>query len=145
MSFVAYFQYLNGAGKITARSQMDMTIIMLTFLEEYQKKNELYEDNFKEIQEILTKLVEKNKDIQEVQAALKLLPKLPVTPETKPMVITETTPVSPQLTYTAEGTKVVGTSMSIPQLPIKTFTCKQCQEKFPSIGALSSHSKIHKK
>ncbi len=57
MSFVAYLSNVNSAGKITARSLMDLSTLCLTYIEELEKKNEQYEANFKEIEHILTKLV----------------------------------------------------------------------------------------
>lgn len=137
MSWVAYFQYLNSVGKITARSQMDLSVILLTHLEELQKKNEQYEDNFKEIQEILTKLVEKNKSkddiVHELQEALKVFPKLPPTPETVPNPYPPNTVAAnydPRPTVPATG---------------KMYSCKFCPESFPDPLALGRHSKIHKK
>ena len=58
MSFVSYFSYVNTAGKVTARSLMDVLTVVCTMVEEQEKKNEQYEANFKEIEQILQKLVE---------------------------------------------------------------------------------------
>lgn len=63
MTFVAYFNYLNTAGKITAKSLLDTQVVVLSYVEELEKKNEEYEANFKEIESILTKLVEKKVDV----------------------------------------------------------------------------------
>lgn len=57
MNFPAYFNYVNTAGKISARSSMDMDSIIFTAIEEQEKVNTQNEENFKQIFEILTKLV----------------------------------------------------------------------------------------
>lgn len=63
MNFPAYMNYVNTAGKITARSTMDLATIMFTVLEEQEKINEQNEENFKQIFEILAKLV--NPDVSQ--------------------------------------------------------------------------------
>jgi hypothetical protein len=62
MSYPAYFNYLNTGGKITARSLMDTQALILTFLEDQEAKNEQIEQNFKDIREVLEKLVDKKVD-----------------------------------------------------------------------------------
>lgn len=57
MSFPSYFQYVNERGKITARSLLDMMTIVLTELDEQEKRNAQYEESFKEIENILEKIV----------------------------------------------------------------------------------------
>ena len=59
MNFVRYMQYVNEAGKITGKSFLDLHILTLTYLEEMEHKLELYESNFAEIKDILSKLVDK--------------------------------------------------------------------------------------
>lgn len=56
-SFVSYFKYADEGGKITARTLREVCTVILTFLEEQEKKNQQNEANFKEIEAILTKLV----------------------------------------------------------------------------------------
>jgi len=58
MSFVRYLNYVNESGKISARSLLDLCMVMLTYIEEQEKRQKQNEVNFKEIQEILQKLVE---------------------------------------------------------------------------------------
>lgn len=62
MSFVAYFQYINTNGKITARSLMEIVCILATYAEEQERINEKNEANFKEIESILAKLIDKKLD-----------------------------------------------------------------------------------
>lgn len=57
MNFPAYFNYVNTAGKITARSSMDILIVICTALEEQEKINAQNEEDKKQIFEILAKLV----------------------------------------------------------------------------------------
>ena len=57
MNFPAYINYVNTAGKITARSTMDLSTIILAAIEEQEKINEQNEQNFIQIFEILAKLV----------------------------------------------------------------------------------------
>ena len=57
MSYISYFKYVNEGGKITARTLIDLCTVIFSYLEEQEKKNEQYEANFKEIEQILTKLV----------------------------------------------------------------------------------------
>lgn len=59
MGFPAYFSYLNTGGKITQRSLMDILVVLCEQLDEQQKTLEAYKQNFKDIEAILTKLVEK--------------------------------------------------------------------------------------
>lgn len=59
MTFAEYFAYINTAGKISARSLMDMVVALATYTEAQEKKNEQYEANFKEIADVLAKLVDK--------------------------------------------------------------------------------------
>lgn len=59
MSFVSYFSYVNTTGKITARSIMEVCVVLLEFADQQEKKNEQFEANFKEIENILKKLVDK--------------------------------------------------------------------------------------
>ena len=63
MNFPAYFNYVNTAGKITARSTMDLITILSTALEEQEKINVENEENFKTIFEILTKLVKQDANL----------------------------------------------------------------------------------
>ncbi len=58
LSFVQYMANVNTAGKITAKSLMDLVTVLFTYAEEQEKKNEQYEANFREIEAILSKLVE---------------------------------------------------------------------------------------
>lgn len=58
MSYVSYFRYVNEAGKITAKSLLELVTICLTYMDEQEKKNAQYEENFKEIEKILQKLVD---------------------------------------------------------------------------------------
>lgn len=141
MSFVAYFQYLNSAGKMTARTHMDLTTILLVAYEEVEKKLEAYESNFKEIQEILEKLTEKQKNkeatIEELKAALTVLPKLAQS--------------NPQMSGYAENIQASGGSGGnylggaggagkITTL----YPCKKCDMKFSKPIQLAIHSKTHK-
>jgi hypothetical protein len=57
MNYPQYFQYINTTGKITARSLMEVEAVILTFLEEQEKVNLQNEENFKQIFEILAKIV----------------------------------------------------------------------------------------
>lgn len=57
MTMVSYFEYINSSGKLTARTLMEICTVILTFLEEQQRKNDQYEANFLEIEKILSKLV----------------------------------------------------------------------------------------
>lgn len=57
MGFPAYFSYINTAGKITAKSTMDIETVLLAVLEEQEKINQQNEDNFKQIFEILAKMI----------------------------------------------------------------------------------------
>lgn len=59
MSYISYFQYINTGGKLTARSLMETCTIILTYMEDQEKKLQQYEANFKEIETILSKLVDK--------------------------------------------------------------------------------------
>lgn len=62
MSFPAYFNYVNTSGKITARSLMELDSVILTLLEAQEKVNQQNEENFKQIFEILAKIVEEKKE-----------------------------------------------------------------------------------
>lgn len=64
MNFPAYFQYVNTAGKVSARSLMEIEAVILTILEEQEKINLQNEENFKQIFEILAKLVKKEPNIE---------------------------------------------------------------------------------
>lgn len=57
MNFVEYFTLVNGGGKITARSLMDICTILLTRLEEQEQINAKNELQFNEIANILQKLL----------------------------------------------------------------------------------------
>lgn len=59
MSFVSYLAYVNTNGKITPRSLMDLITILLIHVEEQEKINEENKANFKDIEAILSKLVDK--------------------------------------------------------------------------------------
>lgn len=65
MTYVAYFQFVNSSGKITARSLMDLVTILLTHAEEQERKMNQYDQNFVDIEEILAKLVD-NKVVEKV-------------------------------------------------------------------------------
>lgn len=70
MNFVSYFQYINTNGKITARSLMEIVCILATYVEEQEKINEKNEANFKDIETILAKLVDKKLDEKVVNESL---------------------------------------------------------------------------
>lgn len=56
MSFPAYFAYVNGAGKVTARSIMEVQAAILTFLEEQETRNEIVDQQFKDAEELFRKM-----------------------------------------------------------------------------------------
>ncbi len=57
-SFPTYLSYINTAGKVTARSMLDIEAVLLTFAQEQEKKNEEVDEKFKQIFEILSKIVD---------------------------------------------------------------------------------------
>lgn len=59
MSYIAYLAYVNEMGKITAKSMLELLTVSLTYIEEMEKKQAVYEQNFKDIEAILGKLVDK--------------------------------------------------------------------------------------
>ena len=91
MSFVHYFNYINETGKLTPRSLMEVCVVILTFLEEQEKKNELYEANFNNIMEILNKLTQKEAPIETSKESL---PIEPLSEPKKVVVDKDTTPVT---------------------------------------------------
>lgn len=66
MNFPSYFNYINTAGKHTARSMMDLEAIFSAAIEEQERQNIENAENFKQIFEILAKLV---KDLSAPKAA----------------------------------------------------------------------------
>lgn len=60
-TIVNYFYRLNEAGKINGdkKSIVDIPAVLFTLVEEMEKKIEVYDANFKEIESILSKLVDK--------------------------------------------------------------------------------------
>ena len=69
MSFPAYFAYLNTGGKITQRSLMDILTVLCEQLDERQKTEELYNQNFKDIEVILVKLVKKEQPTNDIASS----------------------------------------------------------------------------
>lgn len=59
MTLPRYFEYLNAAGKMSSRAVQEVMAIMCVYLEEQEKRNEQYEADFKQIAEVLAKLVDK--------------------------------------------------------------------------------------
>jgi len=119
MSFVRYFNYINEAGKVTARSLMNVVTVLLTFAEEQERKNEEYDNNFKEIEKILTKLTSE-----------KLA---------KPAIVKEKEiagPIEPTLLTTSKEIK-------IDPVVNEGFICKVCSKTCASKLGLISHSRSH--
>lgn len=114
MSFPAYFNYLNEAGKITARSTIDTVTIMLTFIEEQEKVNEQNKQDFKEIEKILTKLAEKKVEEYKTDA-----------------------PVVDETVDTEEFEKA-------PESINPTFSCPTCGKEVKSELGLKGHMRSHK-
>lgn len=123
MNFASYMQYINAAGKITARSLMDITTILLAKVEDQEQQLARYEANFKEIEEILGKMVDKKVDNKididlsdyKVDGAI-------------PRVVEE---------KVQEAEKVNLTNL-------EDFTCPVCDRKNKSKLGLISHQRIHK-
>lgn len=76
MNFPAYFNYVNVAGKITPRSQMELETILFIAIEEQEKINKQNEEHFEQIFEILAKLVGNKDQQQEQKIELTAMPKL---------------------------------------------------------------------
>lgn len=118
MSFPAYFQYSAINQKMTERIRQDLLIVLLSAVDEMEKTHRHYEDNFREIEEILTKLVQKQQQkeasVEELKAALQVLPK-----------IAQTQAVSGDTTH------------------VGPYICSVCQKSFTHKIALIAHSRIH--
>jgi len=138
MSFVSYFQYVNTSGKVTAKSLMDTCTILLTFCDEQEGKNDLYESNFKEIESILIKLVEQKLEIkQEISPVPEIHYKdgtLPEVPSQEPEVIVHDT------NYPSD----INTVKDIPS-EADSFMCPECSKILKTKLALAGHSRSHKK
>src|SRR5690242_2732536 len=84
MTFVQYFSYLNEGGKLTSRAVQDVLTVLAIFAEEQEKRNEQYEQNFKDIQEVLEKLVNKA-PVRPIQEPIETKPEPEIPPVEKPV------------------------------------------------------------
>ena len=129
MSFPAFFAYLNEGGKITARSLMDMMAVTLTYCEEQEKKIEEYDANFKNIEEILEKLVDK---------------------KTATVIVANDAPLETfESSITTSGPGVTTITLEEAPIPqpiteIAGFNCPVCNKELKTKLALSGHSRSHK-
>lgn len=64
MTFPQYLSYVNSAGKITARSTMEILAVVCTVLENQETINDQNNENFKQIFDLLTKMVNEKPKIE---------------------------------------------------------------------------------
>lgn len=134
MNFVSYFQYVNTSGKITAKSLLDLSTALFIFAEEQEAKNEQYEANFKEIQEILVKLVEERK--------------MPKFAPTATLGNTATYTGTTTMTGADPSSNIVGNVPPIAESPVggplQPFQCHVCGKQLKNAGGLTGHLRSHK-
>lgn len=149
MNYPAYFQYLGTSGKITQRTLVEVNCILLEVIEEQEKKLAEADDHFKNIFEVLTALVEKNKKI-EAQIALGALKDIiedtpaalftpPPAPNPNKMYVAEEKPV-PSSDKFFVGLGALNSSEDKIMTP-KILTCDKCDKTFTHHLPLAAHKK----
>ncbi len=116
MTFPDYFKYVNEGGKVTPRSLLEVQSAILTYIEEQEKINEINENTFKDVEEVVTKLVNK-------------------TTTSKDIDLTD---------YKVEHKKSIS-SPEPPESVDPVFSCPECGKTFTTQLALTGHSNTHKK
>lgn len=118
MTFPRYLEYVNESGKITPRSTLECLMALGEVVEYQEKIIARHEENFKEIEDILTKLASK-RDIV-----------------TKPTVETLSGVSAHNDTETTTQA-----SIESPSQP----TCPECKKTFKNELGLNGHMKTHAK
>lgn len=140
MTFMGYLSYLNSNGKISQRSLLDLLILICEQVENQEKREAQYIQNFKDIEDILKGLV----------SASQMTLKIPESDEMPPVSFKDVIPDIVAKVEYENKPSVIGDidgaqgEVEVTNEEAKTFPCDKCDKVLKSKIALLGHSRSHK-